>query len=263
MPYVEDPSLPQGLRDWPGIPLSEHNKTGGSDGPHRRDFVNDLPSGTGKGSDAPIWPLYNQKAQELDEELIETYNGAMDNLLIFVALQHAVQAALFSAIVTAFLMISLPLLQPDNSQAMVDGITALSLQLAALGTTGMPMPPSFQADATFSAPINALWVNAFWLLSLMISLSTSVLAMLIKQWLRAYVTDLPSAPRERAHHRQFRLDGVLIWHVPAVASALPILIHVAVGLFLTGLILYLCNISLPLGVVMGTIFGAGSFGYFV
>ncbi|KZT54218.1 hypothetical protein CALCODRAFT_438977, partial [Calocera cornea HHB12733] len=233
MPYVEDTSLPEALRAWPGIPLTEYTPPGGSDGPQRRDFVNDLPAGSGKGSNAAIWPIYNGKAEELDAELIETCNDAMDNLLIF--------AALFSAIVTAFLMLSLPLLQPDNSQAMVDGITALSAQIAVLRDSDISMPPIYQASA-FMLSMTDVWVNALWLLSLMISLTTSVLAMLIKQWLRAFVTDLPSAPRNRAHHRQFRLDGVQIWHVPRIASSLPVLIHVAVGLFLAGLMIYLCNI---------------------
>ncbi|KZO93121.1 hypothetical protein CALVIDRAFT_540370 [Calocera viscosa TUFC12733] len=54
------------------------------EGPVRRHFVNNLPTETGMGPDAAIWPLYNEEADKADKEMVETYNGGMENLLVFV-----------------------------------------------------------------------------------------------------------------------------------------------------------------------------------
>ncbi|KZT61928.1 hypothetical protein CALCODRAFT_426799, partial [Calocera cornea HHB12733] len=124
----------------------------------------------------------------------------MDNLLIFVRtiscllcrrLTANPQAALFSAVVTAFIVLALPLLQADPSQPIVDALNLISLQLASQGasniSTTMASTESNAASPTFS-PVS---INALWIMSLFVSLSTSVLAMLVKQWLRGYITNLP------------------------------------------------------------------------
>lgn len=67
-----------------GAKVSDGDKGTTGDGPFLRNFVNDLPTGTGTGPEADIWPVYNEHAERFDKEMLETYNGGMDNLLIFV-----------------------------------------------------------------------------------------------------------------------------------------------------------------------------------
>ncbi|KZO93091.1 hypothetical protein CALVIDRAFT_519372, partial [Calocera viscosa TUFC12733] len=189
-------------------------------GVFQRNFLNDFPKGMGLGPDAEIWAKYNDFTTQYDKELLETYNGGMENLLVF--------AALFSAIVTAFLMESLQLLQRDTAGATLAALTTVSAQLSALGTAASSMPVSYE-PGPFVIQTNALYINALWIFSLCISLSASVLAMLVKQWLRVYDTDWPSMPHDRANYRQFRYNGLVKWQIPGIANSLPLLLQVSVA----------------------------------
>ncbi|KZT62320.1 hypothetical protein CALCODRAFT_410546, partial [Calocera cornea HHB12733] len=111
------------------------------------------------------------------ETMIEGWDKNMDVLLVF--------SALFSAVVTAFLVLSIALLSPDTSQQAVDALMVISAQLSAINSGGSAPPASYQAPA-FEPSTASIGINALWVLSLTISLFTSVLAMLAKQWLRNY-----------------------------------------------------------------------------
>ncbi|KZO93133.1 hypothetical protein CALVIDRAFT_486387, partial [Calocera viscosa TUFC12733] len=204
--------------------------------PFKRDFINDVPTGTGLGPEAEVWRVYNTYAKDYDKEMLETYKDGTDNLLIF--------AALFSAAVTAFLVLSLPLLQADPSQATLDALTVISAQLSAQSAGNGAAVGAYHAGGDdFSPASSVICVNGLWIMSLFVSLSTSVLAMLVKQWIRVYSTGLPSTDREKANERQSRYDGLVRWQVAGIANALPVLIHLAVALFLIGLTIYLSDRS--------------------
>ncbi|KZW01899.1 hypothetical protein EXIGLDRAFT_598377, partial [Exidia glandulosa HHB12029] len=82
-------------------------------------------------------------------------------------------AALFSAVVTAFLIESYRFMQPDYTE------------LTYRALTGTLSP---KQGATASSSVRA--VNCIWVVSLVTSLFTSLVAILAKQWLVAY--DLPA-----------------------------------------------------------------------
>ncbi|KZO93118.1 hypothetical protein CALVIDRAFT_486474, partial [Calocera viscosa TUFC12733] len=203
------------------------------------------------GPDGALWPIYNEEADRADREMVETYNGGMENLLVF--------AALFSALVTAFLVLSIPLLQEDSGQATVDGIKALSAQIASQAGGSDSLQP--YQEMVFQPSASAIGVNVLWICSLFVSLSTSVLAMLAKQWLRMYITNVPSTPKHKAMERQFRYDGLQTWKVDGIVNALPVCIHFAVALFFAGLVVYLWNMSVWVGVPVVILACLGIIGY--
>ncbi|KZO93137.1 hypothetical protein CALVIDRAFT_486484, partial [Calocera viscosa TUFC12733] len=224
------------------------------EGPFTRDFINDVPKGTGLGPEAEVWRVYNTHAEKYDKEMLETYKDGTDNLLIF--------AALFSAAVTAFIVLSLPLLQADPSQATLDALTTISAQLSAQGARiGAGVGPYQAGGHDFAPTSSVIFINGLWITSLFLSLSTSVLAMLVKQWMRVYSTGLPSTDRERANERQSRYDGLVGWQVAGIANSLPVLIHLAVALFLIGLTMYLSNLSSVLCDLMMVCVVLGGVGY--
>jgi Family of unknown function (DUF6535) len=103
-----------------------------------------------------------------------------------------------------------------------------------------PEPPPF------SPPKFAIWVNSLWLLSLVISLTGALLATLLQQWARRYitVTQLPRySPHKRARIRAFFADGVEKFHLPWAVETLPTLLHVSLFLFFSGLLIFLFNIN--------------------
>ncbi|KAF8598459.1 hypothetical protein BDV93DRAFT_423609, partial [Ceratobasidium sp. AG-I] len=133
--------------------------------------------------DAGIWQLYLDEAKEHDDELVESQNKNLDMMLLF--------AALFSGILTAFLIESKNLLQQDPS----DAATALLLLIAQSQQRieqGSPQPtlPPIQLPI-FSASMSARWVNGLWFLALALSLSAALVAMLAKEWLAAYSMSRP------------------------------------------------------------------------
>ncbi|KAF8903779.1 hypothetical protein CPB85DRAFT_1540000 [Mucidula mucida] len=60
-------------------------------------------------------------------------------------------------------------------------------------------------------------------------------------------------PRARARVRQFRFIQLEAWHVPAIIGLLPVLMHVALGVFFSGLIIHIRSLSTPAASVVGLI----------
>ena len=96
----------------------------------------------------------------------------------------------------------------------------------------------------FSPPKYAIWVNTLWFLSLAISLMCGLLATMLQQWIRRYLT-VTQQPRHNPHKRArihaFLSDGVDKLHLPEAVELLPHLLHLALLLFLLGLLVYLSN----------------------
>jgi Family of unknown function (DUF6535) len=107
-------------------------------------------------------------------------------------------------------------------------------------------PPFVVTPPAFSPPLYAVWVNSLWFLSLAISLTSALLATLLHQWTRRYVTitqPIHGSPHKRARIRTFFANGVDKLHLPWVVEALPILLHFSLSLFLAGLLIFLFNVN--------------------
>ena len=104
-----------------------------------------------------------------------------------------------------------------------------------------PPPP-------FSPPNHAVWVNALWFLSLVISLTCALLATLLQQWARRYlkITHSRYSPHKRARIRAFFSEGVDRCLLPWTVDALPTLLHISLFLFFAGLVVFLCNVNLTI-----------------
>ncbi|KAI0737579.1 hypothetical protein C8Q80DRAFT_1276333 [Daedaleopsis nitida] len=190
------------------------------------------------------------------EERLKRWNAELDMLLVF--------AGLFSTALTAFIVQSYPLLQPDNTDTVVLALTYLSNQIDSFSisstfvnsTQGLPFAPA--ADASFTVPRHAVWINALWFSSLVCTLSASAIAVLVKQWLHQYSQSLSGMSPEVARLRQYRYDSMLKWRVPEIMAALPMLLQAALALFLTGLLILLWTLhpsvaiaaTIPIGVLI-------------
>ncbi|KAF8270529.1 hypothetical protein EI94DRAFT_778229 [Lactarius quietus] len=97
----------------------------------------------------------------------------------------------------------------------------------------------------FSPPNYAVWVNALWFLSLVISLTCALLATLLQQWARRYlkVTQPRYSPHKRARIRAFFAEGVDKFLLPWAVEALPTLLHLSLFLFFAGLAVFLWNVN--------------------
>lgn len=98
----------------------------------------------------------------------------------------------------------------------------------------------------------AVWVNGLWFTSLALSLTTALMAVLTKQWIHQYMSVPSGTPRDRSRIRQFRYMSLQRWQVPVIIGLLPVLMHIALGVFFAGLIVYLYSLNTAMsGVVTG------------
>jgi hypothetical protein len=98
----------------------------------------------------------------------------------------------------------------------------------------------------FSPPNYAVWVNALWFLSLLISLTCALLATLLQQWARRYLklTQSRYSLHKRARIRAFYAEGVEKLLLPWTVETLPTLLHTSLFLFFAGLVVFLLNVNI-------------------
>ncbi|KAF9024371.1 hypothetical protein BDZ89DRAFT_125488 [Hymenopellis radicata] len=192
------------------------------------------------GPMARVWKTFLEEYAKFDADRVEDWRDALDVLLVF--------AGLFSAVVSTFVTQTSPNLQVDYNQvsaymmyemlhlqrAMMDGLPASSVVSSNITPTS-PVRPS-RTDA---------WVNVLWYTSLALSLTTALMAVLMKQWIHQYMAVPSGTPRDRSRIRQFRFENIEKWHVPLIIGLLPVLMHVALGVFFFGLILHVRSLNTP------------------
>ena len=168
------------------------------------------------------------------------------------------QAGLFSAVLTAFVVPQIQTLQVNSTDQSVyyqnqsaQILDRISQQLASVGgqiPTNVSPPPPYPTPPSPYPPFHPLAsdrrVNVVWLISLICSLSAALLATLVQQWYRAYMSVLQKSrdPLKAARVRLFLFEG--IERIPAVAEAVPGLIHLSLILFFVGLCDYIRHIDL-------------------
>ncbi|KAI0370978.1 hypothetical protein BV20DRAFT_943154, partial [Pilatotrama ljubarskyi] len=184
---------------------------------------------------AEIWPLYLEHALAEDKETVQAWNTDLDSLLIF--------AALFSAVLTAFIIESYQGLQADPTDELLNAILyELRATRNASAAAEAPVPRFRVADS-------AVRVNVYWFSSLILSLAAALITILAKQWVNYLLAGLSPHPSTRARHRQYRVDGMHKWNLPAIISFLPILLHVSLLLFFAGLIDFVWGLNESVAIV--------------
>ncbi|KAJ7683736.1 hypothetical protein B0H14DRAFT_2422323, partial [Mycena olivaceomarginata] len=180
--------------------------------------------------DARVWLVYNEESAMFDNDMIVESGDNLDILLVF--------AGLFSAVLTTFVAQTSQALSLNNSAVSNSILLELvALQRAQANGTSFDSIPA--ADTSFTVSRTDIWVNGLWFTSLVLSLSTALLAVLAKQWLRQYSSFIEGSARTRALIRQFRYACFDKWGVRLIISLLPTVLHVSLFLFMVGLVIFL------------------------
>ncbi|KDN35938.1 hypothetical protein RSAG8_11201, partial [Rhizoctonia solani AG-8 WAC10335] len=156
------------------------------------------------------------------------------------------KASLFSAISTGFIIES----SKDLRSNPVETTIAAICQLTAAVRIGLQ--PSGGADelqlaleipeAPFKPSAISIWVNCLWYMSLGLSISVSLFAMLAKLWCYKTRTRHKGTQYDRVVKHQETWGAAEQWKMEVFIVQLPVLMHVAVVLFIIGLVLYLSGI---------------------
>ncbi|TFY54950.1 hypothetical protein EVJ58_g8557 [Rhodofomes roseus] len=195
------------------------------------------------------WAFYVGHASKSRINFVESWNMQMDSLLLF--------AALFSAVVSALVSTTYPLLSPDSGDQSVRLLQEILLALQSNGSTGNITTgaiPSPNARAFAPQPY-AVRVNAVWFASLVVSVSVSFLAILAKQWLFDISERLDPSPETCGRQHQYRFHNIRTWRLTAILASLPVLLHISLLLFFTGLIDMLWAVNETVGAVVTSLVG--------
>ncbi|KAH9952861.1 hypothetical protein BGW80DRAFT_570439 [Lactifluus volemus] len=182
--------------------------------------------------------MYVKMSQEEDNKMADRWQKDADGILIF--------TGLFSAAVAALLAVSIQDLRPNPQDTSAFYLANIYQLLADPNISRMSILANPTTPPPFSPPRYAIWVNSLWFLSLVISLTGALLATLLQQWARRYLTATQPprlSPHKRARIRSFFADGVEKFHLPLAVETLPTLLHVSLFLFFSGLLVFLFNIN--------------------
>jgi hypothetical protein len=153
---------------------------------------------------------------------------------------------LFSATLAALVVVSMPDLQPNFQDYLLEitvyYLSALpnSLALAITHPSDPPDPHIDFGDTGFIPSYRSILVNSFWLLSLLISLTCALVAILLQQWAHRHgkITSLSYGLLEQARMRVFFAAGIERLNFAFVQEALRILIQCSLVLFFAGFLLF-------------------------
>ncbi|PBK62075.1 hypothetical protein ARMSODRAFT_850690, partial [Armillaria solidipes] len=186
------------------------------------------------GPTARVWQTYVDESLTHDAKMVANERDKVNILLVF--------AGLFSAIVSAFIAQSSSNLQPDYDKLSAYLLFDLiNIQRALANGTSLDGIRTSGADPTgpFTPKILDSCVNGLWFASLTLSLATALFAVLANEWHYHYLSPISGDPQVRSRIRQFRYIGLRRWHVNGFTALLPLMLHLSLGLFLLGLVLYL------------------------
>ncbi|KAI0062750.1 hypothetical protein BV25DRAFT_1803429, partial [Artomyces pyxidatus] len=212
---------------------------------------------------SPFWQMYLAESKEEDKNLVENITTHTNGVLVF--------TGLFGAIVAAFIIESYKQLQPDSGSMTVTLLAQISQQIAdsSNGTHPPTLSPLINVhSASFRPTPSAVRVNAFWFLSLLLSLSCALAATLMQQWARRYVSNTQEAQRAGTVQSEglihaYLFFGMQSFRFKAAIEALPVLLHTSVVFFFVGLIDFLFPINNAVAyillalVVLGTLIYLG------
>ncbi|KAK0227875.1 hypothetical protein IW262DRAFT_561167 [Armillaria fumosa] len=166
---------------------------------------------------ARVWRTYEDESKIHDANMVEESQDNVDILLVF--------AGLFSAVVTSFIAQTYQNLQADYNAMTASLLFELVFvqRAIATGSSVKSITPShLNPTIAFVPATTDVWVNGLWFVSLFLSLTTALVAVLVKQWLHHYVVLPSETPCDRSFTRQFRYAGFQKWHVQVIIGLLPV-----------------------------------------
>ncbi|KAN0140475.1 hypothetical protein V8E53_001684 [Lactarius tabidus] len=196
--------------------------------------VSDFADGSGH-----IFSMYLDMATEEDKKMVENWKADADGILIF--------TGLFSAAVATLISVSIQDIRQNPQDTSNFYLANIYQAIADPNNSNISSSPP-ASPPPFSPPNSAVWVNALWFLSLVISLTCALLATLLQQWARRYlkITQSRYSPHKRAQIRAYFAEGVEKCLLPWAVDTLPTLLHISLFLFFTGLVVFLCNVNLTI-----------------
>ncbi|KAL1668221.1 hypothetical protein GGF50DRAFT_46917, partial [Schizophyllum commune] len=188
------------------------------------------------------WQEFLDMVARHDAGLCQILREEIDSLLVF--------AGLFSGVLTAFIMEAYKWLLEEPDDLTADYLRQI---LALMSKTTIAAVQPTVARPTLPDNVVAL-INGLWFSSLILSLTSALVGIVSKQWLREYLRDNGRSHQTNLAVRQVKYEGLTNWHVSGIVTTIPLLLQAALFLFLIGIVYLLWYIQ---PVIAGVISGFG------
>ncbi|KAK0482905.1 hypothetical protein EDD18DRAFT_1055729, partial [Armillaria luteobubalina] len=181
------------------------------------------------GPTSSVWRAYLDESQDCDRNMVEEQRGEVNILLVF--------AGLFSAVVSSFIISSLPKFQPDYQHMSACLLfDQINIQLALANGTSIDniTTSGIDPNAPFTPDPDDVFINGLWVTSLALSLMTAFFAIVVDAWYFQYTSPIPGQPKVRARTRHLRYKGLVKWNVRHSIGILQVLLHSSLITFVFG-----------------------------
>ena len=134
-----------------------------------------------------------------------------------------------------FLIESSQKLQEDPADVTAQTLMAISYALSVLANTTQPKtvePLSRANEGSFTPSRITVTINTLWYLSLSLSVATSLLAMLAKDWCHSFMASRTGHPYTQTMRRQQKWMMIEKWKMQELIVVLPSLIHLSLCKFM-------------------------------
>jgi Family of unknown function (DUF6535) len=208
-----------------------------------------------------MWNMYLDEVKVDDKRIADAWKEGSSGILVFVSFNlhfllfvsmTSSKTGLFSAIVAAFIIEFYKTLSPNSGGQTVALLAQISKQLA-----NSPNG-TYSNTANQSPPPSAslIWVNAMWLISIVFSLASALIASLLQEWARRYV-EMPnvSRPNHRARVRSFLFLGTELYKMRHIVQMAFSLLHLSVFLFFGGLVIVFHTINKTVAITVDVAVG--------
>ncbi|CAE6386417.1 unnamed protein product [Rhizoctonia solani] len=180
------------------------------------------------GKEARVWRIYVRESDRSDAELVDRWNKSLDVILGGIVLGH------FNCIL-------------DRKLA---EITGRSCQRDSTDATDYISDPLIYGQWIIVA------VSTLWYLSLSLSVATSLLAMLAKDWCYSFMAGRTGHAYNQTLRRQRKWTMIETWKMQELIVVLPSLIHLSLLLFAVGLCIYVTELNTSAGILVICVTGA-------
>jgi len=194
-----------------------------------------------------------------DAEGILTFVSSNIWITIFVAMTSG-QTGLFAATVGAFIIEFYKKLSPDSGDQTVDLLKQISRQLAG-SSNGTDTNTENQSPSSETLMI---WVMVMWMTSLVLSITSALVATLLQQWARRYteMPNIPSKPAHRARVRSFAFHGTQLYKMSVAVQIPSALLHLSVFFFFGGLVALFHSVNKKVAIAVDVSVGLFGLAYF-
>ena len=217
-----------------------------------------IPTAAQQDSENEMWNMYMNEVKKDDKRMADAWKENSNGILVFVSLNLLVpllvsmtrfKTGLFSATVGAFIIEFYKQLSPSSGVQTVIPLANGNYTIIA----SQPPPPK----------ASIIWVNAMWLISLVLSLTSALIATLLQQWARRYVEmpHRPNDPKDRARVRSFLYFGTKFYKMRFAVQLAPTLLHLSVYLFFAGLVVVFRTINKSVAIAVEVAVGVFGVAY--